>query len=211
MANIDPEVSKLKFEQEVDRLIEQQSALQDRGIYLVGSPVFPTIELLYVPRNPTQIAVQAIQSSTIILPPGAAAFAVADIPSISARAFKVRFNLTDYDLRAPSLEFLDPWTNEYLPYATMFRAQEYEKTRKAHLVLLDDHPNTHHPFLCLRGVREYHEHPQHSGDEWLLYRKEMSLFSIAISVWRVSVDLIRPLIIPQPNGLQVQWNVEAKL
>jgi len=27
------------------------------------------------------------------------------------------------------------------------------------------------PFLCLAGVREYHEHPAHSGDVWELYRK----------------------------------------
>ena len=26
------------------------------------------------------------------------------------------------------------------------------------------------PFLCLAGVREYHEHPAHSGDHWLSYR-----------------------------------------
>ena len=26
------------------------------------------------------------------------------------------------------------------------------------------------PFLCLAGVREYHEHPAHSGDHWLSHR-----------------------------------------
>jgi hypothetical protein len=26
------------------------------------------------------------------------------------------------------------------------------------------------PFLCVPGVREYHEHPAHSGDVWLLHR-----------------------------------------
>lgn len=211
MARIDPDVSRLKFEQEIGRLIQQTSTLQDRGIYIVGSPTFPIVDLLYVSRHPTQIVFPTIQPSTIILPPGAAALAIGEVPNIAARAFKARFDLTDYDLRAPSVSFLDPWTNEYLQYATMFRAQEYEQVRKAHLVLLDDHPSTHRPFLCLRGIREYHEHPQHSGDEWLLYRTEMSLFSLAMSVWRVSVDLIRPKILLQPNGLQVQWNVEAKL
>lgn len=28
------------------------------------------------------------------------------------------------------------------------------------------------PFLCLAGVREYHEHPAHSGDVWELHRTE---------------------------------------
>ena len=27
------------------------------------------------------------------------------------------------------------------------------------------------PFLCIAGVREYHEHPAHSGDAWELHRK----------------------------------------
>ena len=26
------------------------------------------------------------------------------------------------------------------------------------------------PFLCIRGVREYHRHPAHTGDAWLLHR-----------------------------------------
>jgi hypothetical protein len=140
------------------------------------------------------------------------AMAVVETPSLSARAFKARFDLIDYDLRAPSLEFHDPWTDEPLSYSTMFRALEYEEKRRAHHVLLDHHPNTHKPFLCLRGVREYHEHPQHSGDEWLLYRTQMSLFSIIMSLWRVSVDLVHPmLVIPQTGAPQVQWNAEEKV
>jgi len=26
------------------------------------------------------------------------------------------------------------------------------------------------PFLCIAGVKEYHEHPGHSGDSWELHR-----------------------------------------
>ncbi|RUY35501.1 hypothetical protein EN981_26380, partial [Mesorhizobium sp. M7A.F.Ca.CA.001.13.2.1] len=26
------------------------------------------------------------------------------------------------------------------------------------------------PFLCMAGVREYHDNPAHSGDPWLLHR-----------------------------------------
>ena len=28
------------------------------------------------------------------------------------------------------------------------------------------------PFLCIAGVREYHEHPAHSGDAWELHRAD---------------------------------------
>jgi hypothetical protein len=135
---------------------------------------------------------------------------VLEIPSVSARAFKAHFDLTDYDLVAPSIEFRDAWTGAALEFPTMFRALEYQKDRGVHQVLLNEHPTTHKPFLCLRGVREYHTHPQHSGDEWLLYRTEMSLFSIVMSVWRAAIDLVRPVLVPQPNGLMINWVAEEK-
>lgn len=209
MAKIDPDVSRLKFEREIDRLTAQRSTLQSRGIFLVGSPTYPTVELLFIPRHSLKMVLPAKQSGSIILPQGA--MVAAELPSLSARSFKAHFDLTDYDLRAPSLEFRDLWTDSVLPYDTMFRALEYEKDRKAHVVLLGDHPTTHKPFLCLRGIREYHEHPQHSGDDWLLYREQMSLFSIVMSVWRVTIDLIHPILMPRPDGLQVQWQPEEKV
>jgi hypothetical protein len=214
LTRVDPEVSRLKFEREVNRLAEQQADLQRRGIFVFGTPTYPIVELIFVPRHLLQVVIATQQSNNIELPPdappGAITMAIAAVPSIAAQAFKARFDLTDYDLRAPSLEFRDPWTDALLPYGTMFRALEYEKDRQAHLVLLDDHPTTHKPFLCLRGIREYHEHPQHSGDDWLLYRTEMSLFSIVMSLWRVSIDIVRPMLVPHPAGLQVQWNAEKK-
>jgi hypothetical protein len=209
LAKIDPDVSRLKFERERDRLNEQRSTLQSRGIYVIGSPIYPIVEFLFVPRHFLRMVLPAKQSGSIILPEGT--MIAAEVPSLSARAFKAHFDLTDYDLRAPSLEFRDLWTDSVLPYDTMFRALEYEKDRKAHVVLLGDHPTTHNPFLCLRGIREYHEHPQHSGDDWLLYREQMSLFSIVMSVWRVTIDLIHPILMPRPDGLQVQWQPEEKL
>jgi hypothetical protein len=214
LTRVDPEVSRLKFEREVKRLADQQTELQRRGIFVFGTPTYPIIELIFVPRNLLQVAFAAQLPPNTELPPGTPpggiTMAVAVVPSIAAQAFKARFDLTDYDLRAPSLEFRDPWTDELLQYNTMFRALEYEKDRQAHLILLDQHPITHKPFLCLRGIREYHEHPQHSGDDWLLYRTEMGFFSIVLSLWRVSIDIVRPILIPQPGGLQVQWNADRK-
>jgi hypothetical protein len=29
------------------------------------------------------------------------------------------------------------------------------------------------PFVCLPGIREYHAHPAHSGDSWLLHRGQV--------------------------------------
>ena len=205
----DPAVNRLKYDREISRLREQQSTLQDRGIFVIDPPTFPTVEVLYVPHHPLRLGVPASHQGAVLLPPGA--MAVIEFPNLSARAFKARFDLSDYDVRPPSVEFHDPWNNALLQYATMFRALEYEKDRKAHVVLLDDHPATHRPFLCLRGIREYHEHPQHSGDDWFLYRNSMSLFAIIMSVWRVTIDLIHAQLMLMPNALQTLWVAEEKL
>jgi hypothetical protein len=210
LARIDPTVSRLKFEREIKRLADQRDQLQARGIFLLGSPAYPVVELLYVPQRPLKVAIPNPQPTTIVLPQGTTSLAVAEITNLSARAFTARFDLTDYDIRAPSLEFRDPQTDSPLAYGTMLRAIEYEKGREAHNVLLDDHPTTHKPFLCLRGFREYHEHPQHSGDDWLLYRPDLSLFSSIMSLWRVSIDLVEPILMLQPGGIQVTWNASPK-
>jgi hypothetical protein len=210
LARIDPAVSRAKFEREITRLAEQRDQLQARGIFVFGLPTYPIVEFLYVPLRPLKVAIPNAQPTTIVLPPGASAMAVAEIPNLAARAFKARFDLTDYDIRAPSLEFRDPQTDNPLVYGTMLRAIEYEKGRQAHNVLLDDHPTTHKPFLCLRGFREYHEHPQHSGDDWLLYRSDLGLFSSVMSLWRVTIDLVEPIMMLQPGGIQVNWNAIIK-
>jgi len=206
---VDPEVSRRKFQHEVRTLKEQRSTLESRGIFLLGSPTYPFVELLLVPRHLLRVFVPAVKSGDIFLPEGA--MMAVEIPSLAARAYKARFDLTDYDLQAPSLEFRDFWTDSAPEYATMFRALEFEKERKAHVVLLDRHPITQKPFLCVRGIREYHSHPQHSGDEWLLYRQQMGLFSIIMSLWRVAVDLVHPQLVVQQNALQVNWAAEEKV
>ena len=206
---VDPAVTRLKYDREVARLQEQRNELEKRGILLLGSTGFPYIDLLFVARHPLRAVIPISQQGALFLPAGARA--VIEVPSLSAMAFKARFDLSDYDLDAPGLDFLDPWTDAPLQYNTMFRALQFEQDRKAHIVLLDEHPTTHRPFLCLRGIREYHNHPQHSGDEWLLYRDSMSMFSIVMSLWRVALDVVRPMLLIQENGAQVQWTAEEKL
>src|SRR5258707_653889 len=142
---VDPDVTRLKYDREIARLTEQRSALDQRGIFMLGSTSFPYIDIIYVARHPLRLVIPVSQQGTLYLPPGARA--AIEIPSLSARAFKARFDLSDYDLNAPGLEFLDPWTDAPLPYGTMFRALQFDQDRKAHVVLLDDHPITHKPFL----------------------------------------------------------------
>lgn len=221
---IDSEITRRKYQSEFRRLIEQRRNLEDRGVFLLERSSFPAIEFFFAPRSLLRLAVPAGA------PPGASPMPpntvqAFDVPSVAGRAFKARFDLSDYDLRAPSLVFMDPWTDELLSYQNMFKAFEFEPERGAHLVLLNDHPTTHKPFLCLRGIREYHEHPQHSGDDWLLYRDQVSIFSLVLSLWRVAIDLVRPQLLLTsaqpvqtvagptaiPMQMQVLWTAEPKL
>ena len=205
---VDSEVTRRKFDDEVRRLVGQRSELEARGILLLHSTQYPVVELLFVPRHKLRIPV-ATPPPGFNIPPGAT-FAV-EIPSLAVRAFKAHFDLTDFDLRAPSLEFRDAWTDELLVIGQMSPALDFDSERKLYPVLLLDHPITHKPFLCMRGIREYHEHPQHTGDEWLLYRNDMNLFSIVMMVWRVTIDLVHPQLAFSPNAVGVQFVGEAKL
>jgi hypothetical protein len=209
---IDTEVNRLKFDVEIERLREHRSTLEERGIFLLQSSAFPFVNLFYAPQKTLQLLLPASPKVGQNLPPNA--MAAIEIPSLGARAFRARFDLTDYDVVPPSVEFFDPWTNRPLLYETMFRAQEYEKERGVHIVLLPNHPVTHKPFLCLRGVREYHEHPQHAGDDWFLYRGSISLFSIVTVLWRVAIDIIRPQVAILTAGdqgqIQVHWSAQEK-
>ena len=210
---LDPEVHRHKYDSELKRLVDQRSTLEQRGIFALESSKYPHVDLVYVSRNILRLLFPVQSTPGHQVPPNS--FQSIEIPSLAARGIKARFDLSDFDVRAPSLEFLDPLTDQLLPYETMFRALEFEPKRGAHVVLLPDHPNTHKPFLCLRGIREYHEHPQHSGDDWFLYRNTVSLFSLIMSLWRVTVDIVRPqIVLVQVEGklqIQVQWNADTKV
>jgi hypothetical protein len=70
-----------------------------------------------------------------------------------------------------------------------------------------------YPFLCLPGVREYHDNPAHTGDSWLLHRGsgEGSLAFILEKIWTYGSDPISAYniqiqaqvqgVIPNPQGI----------
>jgi hypothetical protein len=101
----------------------------------------------------------------------------------------VRFDYTDYDLRPPSVRLVDPFTGE--PYVmknlpvTLLRQVEIDAVLPIGLQLppgaqvgkmisrqplMQAYGPDEVPFLCIAGVREYHDHPGHSGDAWELHR-----------------------------------------
>lgn len=203
---LDPAVCRRKYEIELEKLVAQKSVLEQRGLFVIGNPAFPTVDVLLVPKHPVVMSFPQQAQPIGMLMPGML-MRQAVIPNLAARAIRVRVDLSDFDIRAPSVTFLDAWTAKPIPYNELLRATNYEKQRGAHLVMLPDHPTTHLPFLCVRGVREYHEHPQHQGDDWMLYRANTGLFSVLMTVWRTCIDLLTPHLIALGEQIQVNWEV----
>lgn len=79
-----------------------------------------------------------------------------------------RIDFTNYDLWPPSIVFVDPFDGRPLPLEQI-NAPFLRMTPDGPQRMLQGHPGKP-AFLCLPGVREYHDHPAHSGDSWLLHR-----------------------------------------
>ena len=130
----------------------------------------------------------------------------------------VRLDYNNYDLWPPSLTFIDPRTREPASPAVRAPATGPAGVRDA---LVDGHPNTGRPFLCLPGIREYHNHPQHTGDDWLLHRATGAgrLAVICERIWqrmarnvvglRVTVQALPPTIGTQVEMALAQGDLAA--
>lgn len=122
----------------------------------------------------------------------------------------IRLRYDNYDLWPPSLRFIDPRTGGLTmpPVQAVDRVGgDSDEVRNALL----GHPTEGVPFLCLPGIREYHSHPQHSGDDWLLHRErgDGRLAVICDRVWR---RMVRNVLGIQVNlasirGLGTQLNI----
>lgn len=100
--------------------------------------------------------------------------------TVVAPCVQLRFD--NYDLMAPSVRFVDPLTGDpQHPGINAYLTSEGQDRN----VLIHPHPSTGLSFLCVPGVREYHEHPQHGGDDWLLHRRrgEGRLAVISERIW----------------------------
>jgi hypothetical protein len=185
MTLVDPEVSRRKFECELELWREQEDVYRRRGWLLLGEREL-SVDIGFLGR--LSVAGQTI-------------------PAMSAC---VRVDFTDYDLSPPSVEFIDPMTGEYAPPQVQALVGTDEGPRD---LVVQQHPETGRPFFCVPGVRQYHEHPQHSGDSWLLHRDtgEGRLATICDRVWR---SMARNLLGVQVNlqtlpGQQLQIQVRV--
>jgi hypothetical protein len=158
----DPSVSLAKFEREVQEFEVLAEEYRRRGWLLIDAAFPQVLVVLAAPQ---------------IKPP----------PIVTG----VLFDYTDYDLHPPSVRLVNPFTRE--PYkaselpTTLLRQVEVDAPPIIGLQLppgaagakmIQQQPLMQSfegadelPFLCLAGVREYHDHPAHSGDRWELHRR----------------------------------------
>jgi hypothetical protein len=157
---VDPHVSRRKFDREIEEFRDAAADYGKRGWFLAEA-VFP-------------------QAVVLLSPPQL------DPPALITA---VKFDYTDYDARPPSVSLINPFTREpweagTLP-TTLRRSIEVAPQLPPGLelppgaalqrmiqeqTLIQSYPDER-PFLCLAGVREYHDHPAHSGDPWELHRQ----------------------------------------
>jgi hypothetical protein len=99
----------------------------------------------------------------------------------------IRLTYENYDVWPPSLTFIDFFTRQ--PAMPHVNALTFDG-QSARNLLIASHPATGLPFLCLPGIREYHVHPQHTGDDWLTHRAggEGSISNVCERVWRLMIN-----------------------
>lgn len=181
---VDPAVSRAKFDRELRNLRRRDTSYAQRGWVLLKAE-FPIVELAFLSMKARPAMVVAT----------------------------VRFDFTDFDLHPLSVRFIDHrngkalgreelsfWMNR--PAGGM--PNEAAKALAAQGVqivvqdLIRGYPGRP-AFLCLPGVREYHDHVSHSGDSWELHRAvgEGSMLQIAEKIWQYGADAITQI------GMQV--------
>ncbi|KUR78069.1 putative metal-binding protein [Novosphingobium sp. FSW06-99] len=175
----DPAVSRRKFDAEVGNLRANQAMMIDRGIWIMNA-TFPYVKVAFATVNMK--------------------------PRMIATTIKVDF--TDYDARPLSVKFVDAFEDRELMFGELLtNLPKRAPSPMPQIIGPDGQPQiqlttlcqAYGPdkpaFLCLPGVREYHDHPGHSGDAWELHRAsgEGSLFSIIDVVWRYGSSPINQL------------------
>jgi hypothetical protein len=175
---VDPAVARAKFEREVDAYRKIAADQRQRGWLLLHAE-FPEVLVAF--------------ASPQLNPP--------------ALLFGALLDFTNYDLWPPSVTIVNPFTAEPLrhrdipPELQMMRRVPQmiavpglgQVAGQVEQPLLIAHGPDEVPFVCLPGVKEYHEHPAHSGDSWLNHRGngERTLFFLLEKLYRYGVEPIR--------------------
>ena len=169
---VDPAVSRIKFDREVDQFRRLDTMHRQRGWWLM-SATFPVVQIGFITPNvrPAALAVCA------------------------------QIDFTNFDLWPPSVKFVDPFNGKVLSLEGV-GLPFIRNTPSGPQSILQGHGDAP-AFLCLPGVREYHDHPAHTGDSWLLHRGhgEGGLLFIADKISTYGVETITAWQIQMRNTL----------
>lgn len=152
---VEPSVSRTKFEKELTEFLLIQNDWRKKGVICVKVE-FPIFEFIFIAHH--------------VKPP--------------TMAFAVSIDFTNYDVEPPSIVFIDPFTGNPIIINDMNNLgffqlinqeiqipgmqvgmQQIQQRNPILMVGLNNRP-----FLCIPGVREYHNHPAHTDNPWLNYR-----------------------------------------
>jgi hypothetical protein len=146
MQFVDPAVSRRKFEREVSayRAVERHHSA--RGWWLMWAE-FPRLLMAFATPK--------------IKPP--------------AIVFGALLDFTNFDVWPPGVQLVDPFTQQpypagQLPVGFLRRIPGGVASDSEQVVSIVQVHSPALPFVCLPGVREYHDHPAHTGDYWFLLR-----------------------------------------
>ncbi len=186
-ALVDPAVTAVKFAREVEQFRTIQDAYLRRGIWLTKVEYPRLLVNFCVPQTTPRVAL-----------------------------FGACIDFTNYDLWPPGVQLVDPFTQEPFTKGTLPTAfVQFHRVpvsggppgaamiQQQEVVIAWE--NTQIPFLCLRGVREYHENPAHSGDSWLPYRGT-GVGSLSYLVEQLHKYGVTPV-----SGLQVEMVPQIKV
>jgi hypothetical protein len=170
---VDPEISTAKLDRQLADWEANAEIYAERGWLLLG-------------RDQLQVDVAF-----------AAHLPIGDLPDTPALPLAVRFRFQNYDLAPPSLELIDPITRRPLgaPRVAALDFDRLDGDGNPEAAFVGGHPLTGRPFLCKRGVREYHTHFEHSGDDWLLHRDQGigTLAQLCGVLWRLTTHTVSGL------------------
>ena len=157
---VDPRVSRTKFDRELAEYRANESLYRSRG-WILADAEFPRVLIV--------LCAASLKPPSVIT--------------------GVSFDFSNYDADPPSVRLVNPFTGEpftsgNLPTVLKRRAVSALPpgmslppglpVQIAQMVsdqpLMQWYGPDDVPFLCVAGVREYHEHPAHSGDSWALHR-----------------------------------------
>lgn len=155
--SVDLSVSLAKFEREIAEYRELEEDYRSRG-WLLFEAEFPRVLVV--------MAAPQLQPPAIVT--------------------GVSFDYTNYDAEPPSVKLVNPFTGvpyldkelptrlnmplptQEIPFPNAPGAPMLQFAPEQPLMV--SHSPDEVPFLCTPGVREYHEHPAHTGDSWSLHR-----------------------------------------